>query len=163
MRLILSFALVAALLTACGFQPIYADRSGNIQSALAGVEVTPITDPPRVGYQLQQELDQRFGEGEETRYALDIRLSERRDAVAVTRSADTVRFNYELRARYTLRDTRTGEEYEGRKETFASYGIVSSQYSSLVAQEDAIRKAAIDLADQIELDLVLYLRNQDDQ
>ena len=157
-RTSLTILILAPALSACGFTPLYADRDLNLTEALSGISVARIVEPADAGFILEKELRDRFATAGTARYDLKVDLRERRSTLAVTREANIVRNNYTLTANYTLTNRTTGEKYTNSRFAVTGYGIVPSQYASLVGQEDAIRKAAIDVAEQIELDLVLYLK-----
>ncbi len=154
------FLLALPLLSACGFTPLYADNDQELTRSLAQVNILPIRQPETASFVLENELRDLTSRTATTRYDLAVNLRERRRSVAVTGDAQTARFEYTLTAGYTLSDNETGQRYRNAKSVVTSYGIVPSQYASLVAQEDAIRKAAIELAQQIEFDLVFYFKGQ---
>ncbi|MCI5044529.1 MAG: LPS assembly lipoprotein LptE [Aquisalinus sp.] len=157
---ITTLLLSVPLLSACGFTPLYADNDQELTRSLAAVNILPIRQPETASYVLENELRDFTSRTAITRYDLSVNLRERRRSVAVTGNAQTARFEYTLSAGYTLSDNQTGQRYRNAKSVVTSYGIVPSQYASLVAQEDAIRKAAIELAQQIEFDLVFYFKGQ---
>ncbi|WP_306251964.1 LPS assembly lipoprotein LptE [Parvularcula sp. IMCC14364] len=157
-----SAALVisAPFLSACGFTPLYADNDQELTRSLAEVNILPIREPETASYVLENELRDFSSRTAATRYDLQVGLRENRKSVSVTGNAQTARFEYTLLGTYTLTDNETGQRYRNSKSVITSYGIVPSQYASLVAQEDASRKAAIELAQQIEFDLVFYFKGQ---
>lgn len=157
-KLLSTLFALTCLLSACGFSPLYADKNLNLTSNLASINIARIAEPATAGYILENELKDRFASAGTARYDLNIKLTERRTSLAVTGDANIVRSNYTLTAKYEIIEKATGKVYENTKFSITGYGIVPSQYASLVGQEDAIRKTAINLAEQIELDLVLFLR-----
>lgn len=160
MKTVFVTALLALGLSGCGFTPIYAERDGNILAGMSSIRMAPVLVPERAGYAFQTAMAERLQNDGSAKYDLDLELKERRTSLAVTRAEDTIRYSYELTAKYTITDRESGETYKNEKTARASYGVVASQYASLVGEEDAVRKAAQDLADQVELDLVLYLKNR---
>ena len=149
------------LLAACGFSPLYATDADGIRSEMRGVVVGSVTGPPDAAYYTEDALRDALPGGADTaRYTLEIALRDARQAVAVTRQANTTRFDYLLNARYTLRDLETGEARQNTIRTTVSYGVVESQYASLVGREDAVRRAALDLARRVETDVALYLKGR---
>lgn len=159
---VLLIAATAPALSACGFTPLYADNDQSLTRALAEINVLPIRQPELASYVLESEMKDFTSSTARTRYDLSVELEERRQSVAVTSQAQVARFEYRLTAVYTLLDNDSGKRYRNSKSVVTSYGIVASQYSSLVGQEDAIRKAAVELAQVIETDLVFYFRGQVD-
>ena len=151
-------AAYSLLVAACGFTPLYEERGEDFQSALSGISLQPIPEPAGVGFQLQNEMSERIGVSNGAKYDLTVSLSERRQAIGITSTDRTTRYNYTLLANYTLTDLASGEKFSNQKFVVTSYGLVESHYASLVGEEDAIRKAVIDMADKIELDMVLYFK-----
>ena len=152
--------LLLLALAACGFSPLYATTDEGIRSEMRGVTVGQVTGPPDAAYFAEDALrDVLPGRGQAT-YTLDVQLRDQRRAVAVTRAANTTRFDYVLNARYALRDVETGEVRRNTISTTVSYGVVESQYASLVGAEDAVRRAAVDLARRVETDVALYLKGR---
>ena len=156
-------ALLAVLPAAqgCGFSPLYATDEGGIRSELRSVAIGEVAGPPDIAYYARGALADVLPRGEErSRYTLAMSLREQTRAIAVTRSSDTTRFDYQVRAAYTLTDNETGEQRRNSVESIVSYGVVASQYASLVGREDAVRRAALDLSRRIETDVALYLKGR---
>lgn len=151
--------LAAFSLWGCGFAPLYGETDGGgVANALRGIEVGRLSGPASARRFVGQELGDRLpADSTERRYRLDLTLADSRRAVAVTVSSATTRFDYELKARYALTDLVTGDVHRATIEAISSYGVVENQYASLVGREDSIRRASVELARKIELDLALYL------
>ncbi len=156
----IAVATLALALGACGFRPIYATPSGEnaafnqrirIQSVTAGSE----TMTPIVTKALMQRISVK--DGQEPEYNLYVSASERARRLAVQIDNTTTRYNYRLRARYTLININTGKRINGGASAVTSYNIVNSQYSTLYAENNAREKAARILAEEIERDLLLRL------
>ena len=145
----------------CGFTPLYATAGEGIRAEMRGVVVGRVSGPPDAAYYAEDALrDALPGDGAAAQYALEVQLRDQRRAVAVTRQANTTRFDYVLNARYALRDLESGEVRRNTIQTVVSYGVVESQYASLVGREDAVRRAALDLARRVETDVALYLKGR---
>ena len=157
-------ALLAPLaLTACGFTPLYSTQGETgVAREIRDIHLAQLTGPPDASHFVQSALAVSLpgDKGENSRYTLTIRLRDQRRAIAVTRSADTTRFDYFLNATYELTDMVTGEKRRQRLDTVVSYGVVDSQYASLVGREDAVRRAALEIARKVELDIALYLKGR---
>ena len=148
-------------LPACGFSPLYGTDEGGIRSELRSVTVGEVQGPPDIAYYMQGALADVLPQGDAApRYTLAMSLREQTRAVAVTRSSDTTRFDYRVRATYTLTDNETGAQRVSGVQSIVSYGVVASQYASLVGREDAVRRAALDLSRRIETDVALYLKGR---
>ncbi len=157
---IIAVAALALTVGACGFRPLYATPSGensaineriHIQSVTAGSE----TMTPIVTKALMQRISLKGDQAPE--FHLYVSASERAQRLAVQIDNTTTRYNYRLRARYALINIETGKRINGRANAVTSYNIVSSQYSTLYAENAAREKAARLLAEEIERDLLLRL------
>lgn len=151
-----------ALLAACGFQPLYATNEAGegLGADLRAVQVAEVLGPPDASYYLQNAIAETLPGDAPARYRLGVSLREQQRAIAVTRSAESTRFEYVLNARYTIVDLETGDRRTQRLQAVTSYGVVESQFASLVGQEDAVRRAALELSRRLETDLALYIKGR---
>ncbi|GJL90888.1 LPS assembly lipoprotein LptE [Hyphococcus sp.] len=150
-------ALVLALaLGACGFKPIYATAQGESPISRQ-VSVANIAAPETVAPYMMDALDARLGavNGEKPRYELYVEAREGAERLAVQIDATVTRYNYRLSARYRVIDTQTGDSFKGVARAVTSYNIVNSQYSTLFAERAAVEKAARQLAEEIERDILV--------
>ncbi|MEO1041207.1 MAG: hypothetical protein AAFX52_02860 [Pseudomonadota bacterium] len=162
MRLVILLALTFTL-GACGFRPLYAELEGDQSTSeqLGTLYIDNITGPKDASLEVQDAMRTRVptANGDET-HAVSIALRDRRRAVAVRIESDTRRFDYTLTARVAYRNLETDEVRTQTIVSIVSYGVVDSQYASLVGREDAVRRAALDLARKIEVDMALFLRDR---
>ncbi|MEE4207731.1 MAG: hypothetical protein V2I43_00510 [Parvularcula sp.] len=161
MRLLLAL-VVLPFLASCGFTPLYSsvgdEGAGEILSEVA---IAPIMGPEAARLELHDALSTVLPDSSEgERYTVEIVLREQRRGVAVTLDNNTRRFDYRLLATVLYTDNETGEKRRQNLQSVVSYGVVSSQYATLVGQEDAVRRAAVALARKIETDLLLYVRGR---
>ncbi|RFB05480.1 LPS assembly lipoprotein LptE [Parvularcula marina] len=160
LRPLLAAALLISL-PACGFTPLYSTGGDSaVAEGLRSVEIAGIEANPEIQRLVNRELRDLLPEpaGGAPRYELLVSLEDRRAATVVRRSAATTRFDYTLFGSYRLRDTETGKIVHRQSiSAMTSYGVVSSQYASLVGREDAARRAAVEIARRIETDMALYL------
>ena len=151
-------------LTACGFTPLYGDDpQGGVAAEIRSVQLTTLDGPPDAANEVRDALGRSISPtpGMDVRYTLDVNLRDQRRAIAVTRSAATTRFDYYLQGSYVLRDAATNAVLRRQQlDAVVSYGVVPSQYASLVGREDAVRRAALELSRRIELDIALFLKGQ---
>ena len=170
MRAIAPFAVLglALGLAGCGFHPLYAIPNtphGTMRQDLGSIYVEPV--PDRLGYELRNSLldllDARAEAGGAA-YRLRMTLSQRNEAIgvqsqtvgSVTQTAIT-RYNDTLSVDYELVDSKTNAVVSHGKESgLSAYNVLSSPYATLMAQQDAERRAADDIADRIRIDLAVY-------
>lgn len=155
--------LVAPLLSGCGFTPLYATADEDETQVTAGLRSIAIADI-RAEDDIKRQVDRELrnllpeADGQQAAYQLELILVDERRAIAVRRSDFTSRFDYNLTGSYRLIETATGDiVHKQNVSALTSYGIVSSQYASLVGREDAVRRAAVEIARSIEVDLALFL------
>lgn len=156
---------VALLLSACGFEPLYATNESATRPALqsvrlAGVKASDIARPA-----VTRALARRTAPAaleSEAEYELEVTVRELAQALAVQIDDSVTRYNYRLLADYVLTPRNGGKEIKGKAEAVASFNVVASQYSTLYAEEAAREKAARALAEKIERDILLEFAGADD-
>jgi LPS-assembly lipoprotein len=155
-------ALAALGLAACGFRPLYAVTDGEKgRPGLSDIEFTAVRGPKAPRDIMRDTLGRRLPENvDEPRYTAAVDLREQAVAVSVSIDSNARRFNYTLTAAVAYTDRATGERRRQTLQSIASYAVVPSQYASLIAREDAVRRASIDLSRKIEADAVLYAAGQ---
>jgi LPS-assembly lipoprotein len=162
--------LVAALLLAtagCGFHPLYGTTTSssggvpvNVQQQLESIRIVPSAN--RIGQQLYNSLRDKInprGEPSDPRYVLTVTLRqsdqelllEQQDSAA-TRTDVTIFADYHMR----VAKSQT-EVLSGTVRTRTGYNLLSNEYASRVALQDALGRSAEDLADEIRQRLALYL------
>lgn len=154
-----------ALLSGCGFQPLYATPEGeSLSPLLARVEIAEVSGPEIVAPSVRRALDTQLLAINVVQhdYDLSVHVDERAERLAVQIDATVTRYNYRLNAKYTLLDRAGGKEFKGAAEAVASFNIVSSQYSTLFAERAAREKAATSLAEAIERDILLQLASAEE-
>ena len=157
-----TLALVACALAlgACGFRPIYGggDRVGAAYGELAAVRIEPIED--RIGQQLHNHLlDLLNPKGRPTRpaYVLYVNLAGGTEGLAVAKTEQATRANFRLTASYHLLAA-DGDKalLSGSNVVVSSYNILSSAFTTLIAENDAKARAAREMAFGIRNRLAAY-------
>ncbi len=164
MRVFLTSLLMLIFLSGCGFKPLYAttENGGGVRS-LANVHVVSLTGSGDVNRFVDRALSQRVSRSPGSAdYDLVISTNASARRLAVQIDASVTRFNYNLNARYRLIHRGTGKAINGNAAAVTSYNIVASQYSTLFAENAAREKAAAQLVDEIERDILLRLRDKED-
>jgi LPS-assembly lipoprotein len=165
-RLVLAASLGLAL-SACGFRPLYGRLGADpgAQQIFASVYVEPI-DLERVGYELRNsmiDILEARATPQAATYRLQIVLQERQDGAAVQNQVVSglnettiTRYNYTLIANYALTDAKGAVVTKGVESTLSAYNVVSSPYATLIAQQDAQKRAADDIAYRLRTDLGVF-------
>ncbi|MBI1391433.1 MAG: hypothetical protein GC152_01710 [Alphaproteobacteria bacterium] len=141
----------------CGFQPLYASADPNRSTSAADMRLVGVAGRELLADAIRDAFDRRtIGAGEPI-YDLSISARELAQPLAVQIDATVTRFNYQIVGRYTLTDTRTRETVSGAVTSIASFNVVTSQFSTVVAEPATREKAARQLISQIERDALLKL------
>lgn len=154
---IIAAALLTLAAAGCGFKPIYATPTGENSALNQRIAIRSVAGAQTINPIVVDALERRMPlkDGVTPEYDLYVTVSERAERLAVQIDNTTTRYNYRLRGRYTVIDLDTGRRINGRAEAVTSYNIVSSQYSTLFAENTAREKAAGMLAEEIERSLLL--------
>jgi LPS-assembly lipoprotein len=170
------FALLALLaltapLDGCGWQPLYGrnqDTSvgGNAGPRLAQVHIAPIAD--RVGQQLYNNLRDRMnpqGVPADPRYDLIITLSQVSAAQIISQQQTTTRVDLTFTATYNLylRANPGVSIFHATSRATTAYDIPTDPYSAVVSSDDAKRRGAQSLSDDISNRVASYLASQPQQ
>ena len=164
MKFLLS-AFLLALLTACGFSPMYGSGAGSqgvsATEGLDHVEIAVI--PDQSGVFIRNILIDHFyqnGYPAATTHTLSVeRLDEAEYNLDITRDSESTRKQIRLTATMILRDKKSSREVV-RRDLVAttSYNVLGSQFTTRISENDAREAALADLARQIESQTALYFR-----
>ncbi|MEQ8194507.1 MAG: LPS assembly lipoprotein LptE [Rhodospirillales bacterium] len=156
--LIAVFALAA--LPACGFEPLYGRRAASGPSGeMAAIRIEPIKD--RIGQELHNHLlDLLTPHGRPARslYALKVELTESFSNVAVSKESFATRVNYHLNANFRLRDSHGKDVFNGNDRSVTSYNVLTSNFATQVAENDARSRAAQQIAFGIQAQIAAFLK-----
>ena len=154
--------VVCALLTAgCGFHPLFArtNASGGGQQAFNTIYVDPV-EGGRAGYELRNsliELLRGTSHQDQALYRLRIALKQEIEGTAVQTTGYITRYSYIMTVDYHLTNARSGAELtKGSETTVSGYDVVASPYATLIAQQDAQKFGAREVADRIRVDLGVF-------
>ena len=155
-------------LAGCGFQPLYGRNSATGEGGDAGperaqVHIQPIAD--RVGQNLYNILRDRMnplGVPQDPRYDLAIAVRQTSELLLIQQNQTATRVNITLYADYQLfRHGKQGAILNGQARSTTTYDVLSDPYSSVVSANDAQRRGAQSLADEISNRVSVFLANPD--
>ena len=156
MRVLLLAAALA--LSACGLRPMYAGGgSGAVAVTLRSIEVQP--SPGRAGWLVHKALVQRLGDnkGKAVAYRLEVELDDNITGFGIRGDSAATRERRTLRARYRLVDLSTGAVVlDATAGSDAGIDVVSSQYATVAAEQTALERLSVEIADQIVSRIALY-------
>jgi LPS-assembly lipoprotein len=149
----------ALALAGCGFQPIHGQNSAASGEALAGIDIELIAD--RTGQMLRNELIQQMhprGGRTPARYGLSVTLGESLRNFAIRKDEIATRANLIMVARFAVTSRGDGKKmFNGSVRSVNSYNILTSDFATLSAREDARRRAVQQLAAGITQRLSVWL------
>ena len=158
-------ALILCLfVAACGFRPLYSGTNTLTGGTTALDSVWIQTIPGIPGVKLRNALMDRFynnGTPDNPAYTLVIVLKEDYRDIVIEKDDTTTRSQLVVRANYRLINQATREVVDkGAIRSNSSYNILSSQYTTLVTQDEARDLAIQDVADKITLRLGVVLQKK---
>ena len=145
--------LSLAAMTACGFQPLYGEKTSSAvtNTELSAVEIDLIRD--REGQMLRNELLDRFqprGAALKPLYRLSIALTQQKVGLAIRPDETGSRANLIITANYTIREIADGKVvFNGISRAVTGYNVLTSDFATTSSETDAIRRAVFDLSQQI--------------
>ena len=152
---------VIAVTAACGFQPLYGGgKKGQVAAEMASISINPIAD--RRGQQLHNallDLLTPYGRPSRPAYELKVQMKESKSELAVRKSEIATRANLTISAQFQLVDlAQKRTVYSGSSRVVGSYNILSSDFSTLVAEDDARSRVIPEVARDIQTRLSAYFR-----
>jgi LPS-assembly lipoprotein len=150
-------ALILLLaLSACGLRPLYSGGStGTVAQTLRGVEVAPIQG--RAGWLVRTALEDRLDGRGTARYRLVVELDDQITGFGIRRDNAVTRERRSLRARYRLVDAALGTVLlDATAGSDAGIDVVSSEYATVAAEQTALERLSVEIADQIVARIGLY-------
>ena len=103
---------------------------------------------------MRKHLEARLGATQTAQYQLITNISETRDAAAVTTDGDITRFSILGTATWKLTQG-PATLSSGTVETFTSYAATGSTVATQAAEDDAVNRLSVALADLIVADMLL--------
>lgn len=158
----LGLLLAAALpaLGACGLRPVYGPQAqAEVVPELAAIEVAPQGGALGVAFRnaLIDELNPS-GVTVPPAYKLEVELLVAQADLMIQLNDTATRSNLILGAVFTLQRKADGQPlYSSATRRVASYNVRSDPFATLVAEQDAERRAAREVARQIRTMLALFL------
>ena len=154
---------VALVLSACTLRPLYSGGgSGPVARSLESVAIAPI--PGRAGWLVRTALEDRLGNGggEQARYRLEVELDDDITGFGIRRDNAVTRERRTLRARYRLVEAQRGTVVlDATAGSDAGIDVVSSEYATVAAEQTALERLSVEVADQIVARIALYASRSD--
>jgi LPS-assembly lipoprotein len=153
-------ALVALALAlgGCTLRPLYAGGGGGqVARSLQSVQVAPI-EGGRAGWLVKTALEDRLGAaGNAPRYRLEVELDDNITGYGIRADNSVTRERRTLRARYRLVERERGTVViDATAGSDSGIDVVSSEYATVAAEQTALERLSVEIADQIVSRLALY-------
>lgn len=151
-------AICAVALSGCSLRPLYSGGgAGAVAQMLQGVAVAPI--PGQAGWLVRNALTDRLSPGGSpaTRYRLEVELDDQITGFGLRLDNAVTRERRTVRARYRLVDATNGTVLlDATAGSDAGIDVVSSDYATVAAEQTALERLAVEVADQIVARVALY-------
>ncbi len=150
--------MLAATLSACGFEPLYGEGKGKKYSEHA-IEVMPI--PEHEGQVLRAALRRSFIFNGPATHRLEVQLSEKVNVVAIDSAGDVTRQRMTITASWHLFGLTAKDKEKpsrGAVSVFETYNVFASDFSNLTAERAARERSARRLANMISVEVTAKLR-----
>lgn len=139
--------LAALPLAACGFTPAYGPAGGATRLRGRIAVQNPVT---REDFTFVSRFEQRLGRAQAPAYDLAFTLEATRESGGITAANETTRYTLQGKATYTLADRASGARVTGGTvRAFTSWSATGTTVAGLAAEDDAARRLAVMLADQV--------------
>jgi LPS-assembly lipoprotein len=157
---------LAAALGGCGFRPLYGGAGDaddpDIREQLAAIEIRGLDG--RLGQVLRNDLlDQLDPVGGQVpaRYVLAVQLRRFAAALGIQLDNTITRYNLILVARFQLRERNTQRVlYRSLVQRVASYNVSQQPFADLIAEQDAERRAAVEVSNDIRIQLAVHFARE---
>ena len=153
-------AASAALLSACGFTPIYGQTGeGAVGTQLSRIAIS--TPDDRLGYRLREQLEDSLGRNgnQQPQWRLETKVEQSRIPLGRRIDDTATRYQLTVSAKWILTPVAGGEPIKGERTTTTTYAAADQPYAAIAAQQDGEDRAATDLARLIRLDLIRAIGN----
>lgn len=145
-RKFLTLAATPLALSACGFTPVYSDGSAAVKmhGRIALGEFHGLA-----GFQMREQLETRLGQAANPTHLLEVRSGVKSKGLAITADGAITRYNLSGETTFMIRKIGGRVVFTDTINAFTGYNATASAYSTRIAEQDALRRLAETIADQI--------------
>jgi len=156
---VLSSLCIALLLSACGFKPIYGERTNtnSVIASLNNIKINNIRDEN--GLFLRNKLIDRLyynGRPQKPKAQLSVHLYYTKRDTGIKKDATSTRSQLRIKSNFVLSTIKGKTLLKGTATTTASYNKLDAQYGTLATERDAYKRALIEISEQIVNRLSLF-------
>lgn len=146
-RNILAACVLTLALGGCGYTPIYGE--GTAATGLRG-KIEIVAGKGREPFEMRERMVERFGFATDPRYTLIFSYDVSSEDLAVSTTAEITRYNLTGISDFKVTDISSGAVIlSGKVKSRTAYSATSETYPTLAAEQDARKRLALALADQI--------------
>jgi len=139
--------LAALPLAACGFTPAYGPAGGATRLRGRIALQDPVT---REDFTFVTRFETRLGRAQAPAFDLAYTINATRESGGITAANETTRYTLKGTATYSLTDRASGARVAGGTvRGFTSWSATGTTVAGLAAEDDAARRLAVILADQV--------------
>lgn len=159
---VLAIALLAV--AGCGFRPLYGERSAASVAApeLAAIQIDLISN--REGQLVRNGLLDKMqprGAAPKPLYRLQVGVSIARESLGVRIDDTATRGNLMMNASYILTDLASGKPLmKATSRAISSYNILDSDFATVISENDAIRRTAAEVSEEIKTRVAIFLSSR---
>ena len=147
------------LLSACGFKPIYGNKSTSDNNALELIEIEPIESI--AGTKFYQHLSDILPRSHSAKYLLKVQFGYGSVPLAIQKNSDVLRQTVSQQVTYQLLDKETNKELtHGQFKNTSSYSTTFSPYATYVESEITLENLSQYAAEEVRTRLILYFANR---
>ena len=160
MRRFILIGLVALVLPACGFKPMYGQNAESpaVLQKLRAVSIDTIDD--RLGQLVRNAIVDRVtpgGASANPLFLLKVNVIEEREDVGIRQDASITRANFRLSAQFSLVEINTDTVLiTGTTWSQTAFDVVQQDFSTVTAELDAQQRLAEEIADEITTRMAVY-------
>jgi len=163
---LVAVAAAALALSGCGYRAVYGEHGAatgdGARAHLGSVKISGIAD--QRGQLLRNYLLDRMnprGEPATPRYVLAVTTAESTRITDSRPDGTATRADIVVIARYNLRDATSDLiVFNERGDAVATYNLLTARFGSVASEDEARRRAMEQLADQIALQVALFLNRR---
>ena len=157
---LMAIATLALFLSGCGFTPMHGTTAST--QAFSNINIVmgdgDDENDRAAGFRLRQHMVDRVGTSETARYTLEITPRVLEIGLGLTGQDQATRFDSQLTARWTLRDTKTGTRIErGNARGVATFSADRDPYRRFTTNDAAVERVSRTVADQVLSDVALAI------
>lgn len=163
--------LLVALLSACGFTPVYKktapiETGDQAKEELYTIKVDNIGSSPTLKHSAQElkaKLEDSFNPqsvNAEKKYRLTLSLDKVKGSQAIRRTGEITRYTITMTAYYKLIDLKTGETIlDNTSRMRGSFDAVGSDFGTFTAEEDTVGRATREIANDIAMHIAAFFHD----